>query len=109
MKHVKPIGLALLAILVLGAFAAATASAEEGFLNTPKTGTLLGGVSLFTIKGGLVSIECKKLDDSTFTFSSDKTSTGTIHWLECSAAAFAANSLVDSTGIILVPTRLVVC
>jgi hypothetical protein len=112
MKRFKPIGLLLLAIFALGAFAASTASAEEGFLPQQETGNLLGGESKLELEGGAAAINCKKLDASTFTASpkgSDKHSTGTIHWLECKASFFSANSLGDASEVILVPTELLVC
>jgi hypothetical protein len=114
MKRFKPIGLLLLAIFALGAFAASTASAEEGFLEAgggkPAKGTLLGGASTLAIEGGAAEIKCTTLDDSTFTFSNDKHATGTIHWLGCKAAGvFPFDSLGDSSEIILVPAELLVC
>jgi hypothetical protein len=108
MKRFKPIGLLLLAIFALTAFAASTASAEEGFLPKQEKGNLLGGESKLEAEGA-PAIICKKLDESKFTFTSDKHGSGTVHWLECKASVFPANSLGDASEVILVATELLVC
>jgi hypothetical protein len=108
MKRFKPIGLLLLAIVALAAFAASTASAEEGFLPKQEKGNLLGGESKLEIEG-TAAIVCKKLDESKFTFTSDKHGSGTIHWLECKASVFPVNSLGDASEVVLVPAELLVC
>jgi hypothetical protein len=92
MKPIKLVRIPLLAILALGACAAVTASAEEGFLPMQKTGTLLGGLTTFSA-GGL-SIVCKLLEQGTITFTNDKTAEGTLRWSGCKAAGlFAIKSL----------------
>ena len=109
MRHLKLMGLSLLAVIALGALAAATASAEEGFLPTPTTGTVLGGISLLETTAGS-KIECKELDDSTITFSNDKHGKATLHWLGCKAEGlFAINSLGDvpCSGNAATPTEIV--
>ncbi len=108
MKQMKLIYLALLAVLALGAFAAATASAEEGFLPKQATGNALGGES--TLNAGGISIVCKLLDESTITFTNDKTGEGTLHWLGCKAAGlFAAKSLGATGAEILAKVKFLVC
>jgi hypothetical protein len=107
MKSLKLIGLSLLAAFALGALAA-DAFAEEGFLPTPKTATILGGALIFVTTGG-AALECTKLDEVTVTFSNDKTATATIHFLGCKAGGFAENSEGDKTEEILVPVKFLVC
>jgi hypothetical protein len=107
MKSLKLIGLSLLAVLALGAFAA-SAFAEEGFLPTPKTATILGGESIFESTGG-EKLVCTKSDEVTVTFTNDKTSTATLRFLGCKSAGFAINSEGDKTEEILVPVEFLGC
>jgi hypothetical protein len=110
MKRLRPIGLLLLAVFALGAFAASTASAEEGFLPKAETANVLGGQSTLELEGGSAAIVCKKLDESKFTLTNDKHATGTLHFLECKAGGlFPANSLGDASEVYLVPTEFLVC
>jgi len=110
MKSFKLLGLALLAIFALGAFAAVSASAEEGFLPKPaKTALPLGGVSTLTPKGG-ESIVCKKLDTGELKFTSDKHAEGTLHWLECTGPlSQPVQSLGNNSGEILAKLLFLVC
>jgi hypothetical protein len=109
MKRMKLIGLSLLAIFALGAFAAATASAEEGFLPTPSTGTALGGKSVLE-STGKANITCASLDDSTITFENDKHGKATLHWLGCKGEGlFGVNSLGDKAEEILAEVLFLVC
>jgi hypothetical protein len=111
MKSLKLIGLALIAVFALGAFAA-SASAEEGFLvggsGTPKTGTFLGGSVVFETTSKS-TIECTKVDDTTLTFTNDKTYTATLAILECKALGFGIRSEGDPAKTILVPVKFLVC
>ncbi len=109
MKSIRLIGLSLLALLALGAFAAATASAEAGFLPKQASGTILGGLS--TLRVGEQKIECTTLDDSTISFATDEHGTVTLHWLGCTTAAklVKVNSLGDKAGEILAKVLLLVC
>jgi hypothetical protein len=95
-----------------------SASAEEGFLPSPGTATVLGGKSTLEIEnkegtGAEGKIRCEKLDDSTITFLSlepDGHATGTLHWLECKAEGlFPAESKGAAKEEILVPVLLLVC
>ena len=111
MKSIKLLGLSLLAIFALGAFAV-SASAEEGFLPSPGTATVLGGLSTLGVeKGG--TIECLELDDSTITFLSlepDGHAEAIFHWLDCKAGGlFDAHSKGALKGEILVEVLLLVC
>jgi hypothetical protein len=109
MSQLKPIGLLLLALFVLGAFAASAASAEEGFLPKQNLGNLLGGQWIEEVEGGSAS-SCKKLDESHISFVNDKHGTGTLHFLECLFGnTFPINSLGDASGIILIPVEVLVC
>jgi hypothetical protein len=109
MKKLKLIGLMLMAVFALGAFAAATASAEEGFLPKQATGLALGGESALETMGGQ-KIVCKTLDTGEIKFSTDKTGEGTLHWLGCKAEGlFALNSLGDKTEEILALVKFLVC
>ncbi len=109
MKSIRLLGLSLLAVLALGALAATTASAEEGFLPKPATATILGGLS--TLQAGESKIECTTLDDSTITFTTDEHGTVTLRWLGCTTAAklVKINSLGDKAGEILAKVLLLVC
>ena len=111
MKSLKLIGLALMAVFALGAFAA-SASAEEGFLvggeGTPKTATLLGGKAVLETSQKS-KIECTKVDDTTLTFTNDKTATSTLLFLGCTSLGLAANSEGDAANTILVPVKFLVC
>jgi len=107
MKSMKLIGLSLLALFALGAFAA-SASAEEGFLPTSKA-NILGGASTLETKAGS-KIKCEKLDESAVTFTNDKTATATLHWSGCRAEGlFAVNSTGDAAEVILVKVKFLVC
>jgi hypothetical protein len=109
MKSVRLLGLSLLALLALGAFAAATASAEEGFLPKLASANLLGGTSILLGIGGS-EIKCTKLDASTITFTTDEHGTATLKWTGCKAAnLFAANSLGDAKEVILAKVLFLVC
>ena len=109
MSKLKTIGLSLLALLVLGAFVASAASAEEGFLPLKnKKATVVGGVA--TLSAGGAAITCQKLDLSLspITFENDKHAKGTLHFLECILEPFGVeiHSLGDSAGEILVTGAL---
>jgi hypothetical protein len=109
MKRMKLFSLMLLAVFALGAFAAATASAEEGFLPTPKTATLLGGKSILETTSK-TSITCTSLDDSTITWENDKHGKATLQWLGCKAEGiFGFNSLGDKAEDILAEVLFLVC
>jgi len=111
MKSIKLLGLTLLAVFALGAFAAMSASAEEGFLPlTQKTGNALGGESVLATEKG-ESIVCEKLDESTITFTNDKHGEGTLHWLNCKLKnlGLAVNSLGDESKVILAKVLFLVC
>jgi hypothetical protein len=108
MKPLKPIGLSLLAVLALGA-SAASASAEEGFLPTPKTAAILGGEAILETTSK-AKISCTKSDEVTVTFTNDKTSTATLLFLGCVSGGFQVETETsDSSGIILVPVKFLVC
>jgi hypothetical protein len=115
MKRMKLIGLSLLAIFVLGAFAATTALAEEGFLPTQKEGNALGGKSVLETTGG-GNITCTKLEASTIKFenakkeTSDKHGDGTLKWVGCKAFGLVpVNSEGDPAETILAPLLFLVC
>src|ERR1700733_3959470 len=108
--RLKTIGLALLALLVLGAFAAGAASAEEGFLPlTNKKATFVGKKATFT--AGTLAFSCSVIDLalSPVTFADDKHGTGTLHFLKCSSAGLSIISLGDGKEEILVPGEFLVC
>jgi hypothetical protein len=107
MKSLKLIGLSLLAVFALGAFAA-SASAEEGFLPTPSKATVLGGEGTLESTGG-EKIVCKEADDVPATFTNDKTATATLHFLGCKSAGFEIHSEGDEKEIILVPVEALGC
>jgi len=110
MKHFRILGLAVLALFALSAFAASMASAEEGILPP----------SNFTIKGGTQKlatlaeeeIVCKKVEGSgTFLTEKEKDqhATGTLDFKECTSGGFAVNTLGDASGVILAKVLYLVC
>ena len=108
--RLRTIGLALLALLVLGAFAASAASAEEGFLPLAnKKATVEGKKAIFT--AGTLAISCQVIDLalSPVTFANDKHATGTLHLLKCSSAGLSMNSLGDKSEEWLWPAEFLVC
>jgi hypothetical protein len=111
MKRFRILGIALLALLALGAVMAVAASAEEGFLPNPakekNKGTISGGKS--TLGNAKGTIICQHLDASPIEFANDKHGTATLKWKECTTAGLAANSLGDEKGIILAKVLLLVC
>jgi hypothetical protein len=112
MTKLRIIGLMLLAMLALGAFAASMASAEEGLL--PQQGTKAasgeGGTATLETGGGL-SIKCTKLSilEILFLKASDIHAIGNLHFSGCKALGlFALTSLDDlkEPGVLLVPKAL---
>ena len=114
MKRFKIIGLSLLALLALGAFAASTASAVEGVLPLTKNGfTLLSKkAKLQTVVGS--EIVCAELKGSG-KFETDSHGTATLDFLGCEIAGFPTFSLGDavpkvvSEALILVPVLFLIC
>ena len=114
MKRFRIIGLSLLALLALGAFAASTASAVEGVLPLKlKNFTLLSTIAKLETAAG-VPIECAELKGKGV-FSSDIAGTATLDFLGCNVSGFPAFSLGDAvptevkTALILVPVSFLVC
>ncbi len=108
MKRLTTIGLALLTLLVLNAIAVASASAIEGFLPQPKTGTLEGGPTTVSTetKGG--KIECKTILGEV-TFDKDYHSTGTLKLSGCKLLGFPINSLGHAKEEISLGALVMVC
>jgi hypothetical protein len=110
MKRFRIIGLMLLSLLALGAFAASTASAEEGVL-PPETFTGTGGAGELATLGGS-NIKCTKVDilEGKFLEKSDEHGLAILHFSECKAETFfPARTLGDESGIILVPILFLIC
>jgi hypothetical protein len=115
MKQVRIIGLMLLSLLALGAFAASAALAEEGVLPQPATFTGEGGVAkLETLSK--TKIECKKVDILEGKFlvapepNPDQHGLAVLHFSGCKAEGFfPANTLGDGPEIILVPILFLIC
>jgi len=112
MKRPGTIGLALLVLLALGALAATTASAEEGFLPLKnKEATFVAKKATLTAAGGLV-ISCAEVDLalSPVEFVNDKHGTGKLHLLKCQSAGVAFQTL-GATGKeeYLIPAEVLVC
>ena len=114
MKRFRIIGLSLLALLALGAFAASTASAVEGVLPLKlKNFTLLSKkAKLQTVAGS--EIVCAELKGKG-SFTSDIVGTATLDFLGCEILGFPAFSLGDavpkvvSEALILVPVSFEIC
>jgi hypothetical protein len=109
MKHVRIIGLMLLALFSLGAFAASAASAEEGVLPA-STFTGTGGAGqLETLNKQ--KIECKEVSVLEGKFvANDKEGTANLHFTKCKAEGFLpVNSLGDASEVILAKVKFTVC
>jgi hypothetical protein len=112
MKRLRTIGLTLLALLALGAFAASTASAEEGLLG-PAEGEENSG------KGGAGTLEsvsksktsCKAVSilEVKLLPKSDIHGTADLHFTGCTAFGFPINSLGDASGVVLMYVLFLVC
>ena len=114
MKKVRIIGLMLLALLALGAFAASAAFAEEGLLpqQGEKAASGEGGDGTLEAASGL-NMKCKKLTILNILFlpKSDIHATANLHISGCTALGlFTATSLDDlaEPGVILVPKHVTV-
>jgi hypothetical protein len=113
MKQVRIIGLMLLSLLALGAFAASTALAEEGVL-PPETFSGEGGAGkLQTLNNEF--IECKKVSilEGKFLTEKEKDQHGLadLHFSGCTATIFKipVNTLGDESGIILAKVLFLIC
>jgi hypothetical protein len=109
MKRLTIIGLALLALLALGAFAASMASAEEGVLPDTATGSAEGGAGTLETTNK-EKISCTKITVLEIKATTDQKGTATLHLSGCLAeGALPANSLGDSSGVILSKVNLLAC
>jgi hypothetical protein len=114
MKRFRIIGLALLALFALGAFAASMAFAEEGVLPLK--------VKTFTILGKTVTLEntakettiCKELKGEG-SFTTDSHGTATLDLLFCQSSGFLIWSLgekvpaTEKEALILMPVAFLLC
>jgi len=110
MKHFRILGLALLALFALSAFAASMASAEEGVLN-PANFTLKGGKQkLINLRNE--EIACKEVEGSGKFLTEkekDQHATGTLDFKGCTALGLAANTLGDASGVFLAKVLYLIC
>lgn len=113
MKRLRIVGLLLLALFALGAFAASMASAEEGVLPA-ETSTGEGGKgALETLSGE--SIKCTKVSikEAKFLEKSDQHGTAKLEFSGCKAFALftevPANSLGDASEVILSNILYLIC
>jgi hypothetical protein len=104
MKRSRIIGLSLLALLALGAFAASSANAVEGFLPlTTKTFKVLNKsaeATLETASAEGVPVKCRELKGEG-TFETNFHGKLTFDLEHCTALGFPINSLGDKEGLIL--------
>jgi hypothetical protein len=111
MKRFRILGLALLSLLALGAFAASMASAEEGVLPTvtAKTFTISGGAgALETLAGE--KIECTATTGKGEVAAKvDQKATGTFTFTGCKANGFAASTLGAASGTIVSAVNFTIC
>jgi hypothetical protein len=111
MKRFRIIGLSLLALFALGALAASSASATEGFLPLKvKTFTILSksGATLEPPSAENPPFECKEAK-GTGTFETDSHGKTTLDLEGCTVLTFPANSLGDKGGLVLLPLLFLVC
>jgi len=110
MKHFRILGLAVLALFALSAFAAGMASAEEGVL-PPSNFTVTGGTQTLTNLRE-ETIVCKAVT-GTGKFLTEKEkdqhATGTLDFTGCTASGFAANTLGDEKEVILAKVLYLIC
>lgn len=113
MKQLRMIGLMLLAVFALGAFAASTAFAEEGLLpqQKEKVASGTGGAgTLETLAGKKITCEKVEILSILFLKESDIHGTADLHFKGCKAEnLFSANTLLDEPGVILVKVLFLIC
>lgn len=110
MKRCNLVSLLTLTLLVIGAYHAALAPAEEGVLPAEnQTFKLaLGEGTLETL--GKEAIKCKELSaEGTFLEKSDQHGTGTIDFKGCTLAGFSINTLGDAAGSLLGKGLALIC
>jgi hypothetical protein len=111
MRRLRIIGLALLALFALGAFAASVASAEEGVLPEAIaiTGSGEGGTATLATTNK-ETVSCTKVAILEIKFTTDQKGTATLHSTGCLAeGALPFNSLGDASGVLLSKVSLLVC
>jgi hypothetical protein len=112
MKRFRIIGLSLLALLALGAFAASSANAVEGFLpltnKTFKVLTKSAEATLETASTETPPVKCKELKGEG-TFETDSHGKATLDFEKCTTLGFSGNSLGDAEGLVLLPGSFLVC
>lgn len=113
MKQLKMVGLMLLAVFALGAFAASTASAEEGLLPTQEAKEASGeggGGTLKTLGGEEIKCEKVSILNVLFLPKSDIHGTADLHFKGCTALGlFEARTLLDEPGVILAKVLFLIC
>jgi hypothetical protein len=114
MKRLRIIGLMLLALLSLGAFAASMASAEEGVLPTEGftgKGTAQTLETLSVEGKESEKIACTAVSILEGVFTNDKEGTANLHFTGCTATALkvAVNSLGDEPKVILEKVNFTIC
>jgi hypothetical protein len=116
MKRLTITGLALLALLALGAFAASTASAEEGLLPlNMRHFNILGKKTIFETTAK-TKIACNELKgEGKFDEKTDSHGSATLDFLECESGGFLIWSLGEKVpaklfeALILVPVLFLIC
>jgi hypothetical protein len=109
MRRLRIIGLALLALFALGAFAASMASAEEGVLPNTATGTGTGGTATLETTNK-EKVSCTAVSILEVKFTTDQKGTATLHSTGCKAeGALPFNSLGDASEVILSKVNVLVC
>jgi len=111
MKQLRIIGLALLALLALGAFSTAIASGEEGALPA-ETSSGSGGVTTLETEKELIQCKETKILEAKFLTEKEKDQHGTadLHLADCKANKLdAANTLGDESGIVLIKVLFLIC
>jgi hypothetical protein len=100
----------MLALLALGAFAASTASAEEGLLPTPEASGKGGGGTLATAGAEILCTSVTVLEIK-FLPKSDLHGTADLHFKGCKAGGniFPVNSLGDEKEVILAYVLFLIC
>jgi len=109
-SRLRILGLALLALFVLGALMAGMASAEEGVL-PPSNFTIKGGKQTL---GNLAEeeIACGEVTGSGKFLTekeTDQHATGTLDFSNCAFAGFSFNTLGDASGVVLTKVLYLVC
>ena len=110
MKRFRILGLTLLALFALGAFAASMASAEEGLLPTGSAGEGSAGTTALATEKEKISCTAVKILPLQWLPKNDIHGTTDLHFTGCKAENLVpANTLGDASEVILAKVLFLIC